>query len=221
MLAKARLITTLSIIVAVSFYMHKSSRLIPATDRPNTHQITQINDLPSVAIVDTYEALSTQAMPQPNREPIIEQKVSPVQKELPLKKHTSSQASTESIPTSIETTTQTPYQRIVTIKNEITEKMIGYKHWSGTYKPSTFVLKINDIRIDPGTEKAIAVTDDVLNVRYDYSFKNGYHTGAKKVTFELDKKTKIASVTFSWKNKWHVIIDTAIPKSIQIVAFDA
>ena len=50
---------------------------------------------------------------------------------------------------------------------------------------------------------------------------NGYRQGAKKVTFELESNTKTANITFSWKDKWHVAIDTAKPKSIEEAPFDA
>ena len=90
--------------------------------------------------------------------------------------------------------------------------MLKYKHWSGTYEPSTFVMHVNEKEIELGTQKSIPMIDNgIIEVRFDYAFLNGKRKGAKIVVFEVDNDIVDLNITFNWKNKWQVIIDNAKP----------
>ncbi len=100
----------------------------------------------------------------------------------------------------------------ITITNNIERDMLKYKHWSGTYEPSTFVMHVNKKEIEPGTQKSIPMIDNgIIEVRFDYAFLNGKRKGAKIVVFEVDNDIVDLNITFNWKNKWQVIIDNAKP----------
>ena len=108
----------------------------------------------------------------------------------------------------------------IQVKNNITPKMIAYKHWSGTYTPNQFVMTINGKKINSGDIHTFKITDKKLTVRYDYTFMKGRRKGAKEVTFKIDEKKDLFGITFSWKDKWHIIIDNATAESIQEVTFN-
>jgi len=61
-------------------------------------------------------------------------------------------------------------KKTITIKNNIERDMLKYKHWSGTYEPSTFVIYVNEKEIEPGTQKSIPMIDGIIEVRFDYAF---------------------------------------------------
>ncbi len=109
--------------------------------------------------------------------------------------------------------------RTITVKNDIEPHMLTYKHWTGTYEPSTFILKVNDQVLEPGKQKTITIEDDTLNVRYDYAFLGGMRKGAKEIEFEVEKNTNQVDVSFSWDNKWRVIADHADPQAITRLKF--
>jgi len=109
-------------------------------------------------------------------------------------------------------TTSTPKaQTNITVKNNIERNMLKYKHWSGTYEPSTFVIQVNEKKIEPGTQKSIPMIDGIIEVRFDYAFLNGKRKGAKIIVFEVDNDIVDVNITFNWKNKWQVLIDNAKP----------
>jgi hypothetical protein len=111
-------------------------------------------------------------------------------------------------------------KRTVTIKNNISEEEVSYKHWTGKYKPTTFVISVNGQHIEPGQEKEVAInSDEELKVRYDYSFANGYKTGAKEVAFDINETTKKADISFSWDDEWRIQIENGIPKSVEEASF--
>lgn len=117
-----------------------------------------------------------------------------------------------------ETKTATQLQTI-TIKNDIEPSMLQYKHWTGTYKPSIFVITINGQTIEQGKEYQVTATDNMLEIGYNYSFMNGMRTGAKIVKFQIEKNTEPLNLTFSWDNEWRVIIDHATPLEVEKTPF--
>ncbi len=102
-------------------------------------------------------------------------------------------------------------KKTISIKNNIEQDMLKYKHWSGTYEPSTFVIQVNEKEIEPGTQKSIPMIDGIIEVRFDYAFLNGKRKGAKIIVFEVDNDIVDLNITFNWRDKWQVLIDNAKP----------
>jgi len=111
-------------------------------------------------------------------------------------------------------------QKNVTIQNLIEQDMLKYKHWTGTYEPTTFVLSINDKEITSGSKEMVTTVDNILSVRFDYAFLNGKRKGAKIISFEVEENVKDLNITFNWKDKWQVLIDNAIPIEKNKVKFN-
>ncbi len=111
-------------------------------------------------------------------------------------------------------------QKTITVKNEITTEMLSYKHWSGTHKP-TFKLSVNGKEIEQGNQEKITVQDNQLDIRYDYSFANGFRTGATIVSCQLDKNADAVDITFSWQDEWRIKTKQAQPQKIETAAYSA
>ena len=131
------------------------------------------------------------------------------------------QTSAENQPYTISQKCSTQQTRAVKVTNNIEQSMLTYKHWTGKYEPSTFVMKIDGQTIEQDKEYDIIVTDNILEVRYDYSFINGIRKGAKIIKFQLEKNAVDLLITFSWNDEWRVIIDQATPVEIQEAKFNA
>jgi len=106
----------------------------------------------------------------------------------------------------------------ITVQNNITSEMLCYKHWSGTHEPS-FMLSINGKKIEQGKQEEIVVTDNNLEIRYDYSFVNGFRKGAKIVSCIIEKGAKDVGIEFSWDSEWHIKTDNAHPQEVKIDPF--
>lgn len=137
------------------------------------------------------------------------------------KKMAGNQASSENQPDTISQKCATPQTKAVRVTNNIEQSMLTYKHWTGKYEPSTFVMKIDGQTIEQDKEYDIIVTDNILKVRYDYSFINGMRKGAKIIKFQLEKNAVDLLITFSWNDEWRVIINQATPVEIQEAKFNA
>jgi len=103
-------------------------------------------------------------------------------------------------------------QRTITIHNQITKQMLGYRKFFKTFYPS-FKLSINNKPLLPGKSLRMPVTNNQLDIRYDYSFANGMYKGGKVTQFKLNPKSSEHAVTFSWGNKWRLQLDQATPIS--------
>jgi len=101
-----------------------------------------------------------------------------------------------------------PVNKTITVKNNITTDMLAYKHWSGVHEP-LFVLTVNGKKIEQGKQKKISVKDNILEVRYDYSFAKDIRKGAKIISCNIEKDTKDVGISFSWNSEWQVIIENA------------
>ncbi len=112
--------------------------------------------------------------------------------------------------------------RTVSITNSIDDTMLGYSHWTGTYTPKTFTVRVNDKKIGYGKTKKIEITNNKFTVRYDYDF--GYNVkkarGAVEILFKMDKNASECDLTFSWNNSWRIIIDNATPISEEKCDFE-
>lgn len=113
--------------------------------------------------------------------------------------------------------------RTISVTNSINDAMLGYSHWTGTYTPKVFLVRVNDKKIGYGKTKKIEITKNKFTVRYDYDF--GYNVkkarGAVEVLFKIDKNASECDLTFSWDNSWRIIIDNATPISEEKCEFDA
>lgn len=115
------------------------------------------------------------------------------------------------------TNTQT---RPITVTNDITKKMLGYSHWTGTHTPTFFGITVNGIPMNQGEQKKIDITDNQFTVSYRYSFRGGYKTGARNILFKIKPEATNAAITFSWKNSWHIICEQATPEAAEVIPFE-
>ena len=107
-------------------------------------------------------------------------------------------------------------QRSICLKNGITKKMISYTKCFVSYTPD-FRLQIGDQELRPGKAQTITVDGDTITIAYDYNFLNGYKKGRRVVSFALPEHKNEFEVTFSWKNDWRVILESAKPISANLV----
>ncbi len=115
-------------------------------------------------------------------------------------------------PTTISKKPNFKAQRTITINNNIDDKMLSYKHWTGTYKPSKFHIFINDHEITNKAQISTVSNDGkTLVITYEYEFMNGYRKDKREVIFALDDDTDTIDLTFSWHDKWHILCNHAQP----------
>ncbi|HEB41672.1 MAG TPA: hypothetical protein ENI08_01460 [Candidatus Dependentiae bacterium] len=107
-----------------------------------------------------------------------------------------------------------PINKTITVKNNITTDMITYKHWTGTHEPF-FILTVNGKKIEQGKQEEITVKDNRLEVRYDYSFANGFRKDTTIVSCNIEKNAKDVDITFSWDDEWHIKTDNAQPQKVE------
>jgi len=107
-----------------------------------------------------------------------------------------------------------PINKTITIKNNITSDMLAYKHWTGTHEPF-FILTVNGKKIEQGKQEEITIKDNILEVRYDYSFANGFRKGATIVSCSIEKDAKKVAITFSWNDEWQIKTDNAQPQKAE------
>ncbi len=114
----------------------------------------------------------------------------------------------------VETVTVAP--AAITITNGIEPNMLAYKHWTGTYSPETFTIAINGTEVAQGSSHTLPAATKTMDIQYNYSFMNGMRTGAKKVSYELHENSTQATITFSWKDTWKVLVDngTAVKEEV-------
>jgi hypothetical protein len=101
----------------------------------------------------------------------------------------------------------------ITVKNNITDKMITYKKGFINYIPE-FKVTVNSIPLAQGEQKFLDIPDRKLKVTYSYDFVNGYKTGTRTVIFSIPENLVEVAIAFDWKNDWRVIIDGAEPLEI-------
>lgn len=124
----------------------------------------------------------------------------------------------EQIPTQNQLTKQSikaPQERIVKIHNNITKDMLGYKYIIMNY-PSSFVIKINNKVVAPGSTESIVVKDNTLSVQYEYEFGKR-RKGSKIIDFKVDPSTTESNLTFSWSDDWRVKLSNGTPKKRTII----
>jgi hypothetical protein len=98
----------------------------------------------------------------------------------------------------------------IKITNAIEPSMLAYKHWTGTYSPETFTVKVNGTEVAQGACYELKETDSSVDISYAYSFMSGMRTGTKTVTYKLNENSTQANITFSWKDSWKVLVDNGV-----------
>lgn len=108
-----------------------------------------------------------------------------------------------------------PEIKEILIRNTIKPKMLEYTFLKIGYSPDSFTLKVNDKELKAGHSMSLPADKQTVRIRYDYSFAKGWRTGAKEITFELDKQKKEYDLEFSWHNQWRVIAGGATPQRVE------
>ncbi len=98
----------------------------------------------------------------------------------------------------------------ITITNAIKPNMLEYKHWTGTYKPEVFTIKVNNTEVAQGDQHTLPAETKNIDVQFTYSFMNGMRKGTKTVSYKLNENITQADITFSWKNDWQVLVDNGM-----------
>lgn len=96
---------------------------------------------------------------------------------------------------------------------------LGYKHWTGWYYPTKFILTINDIPVITFNGKEFTrpnkeLTFDPskpLKAHFVWEFLHGRKAGWRSTEFQLNPDAQSIFIGFDWKDQWQVIIDQAAP----------
>lgn len=96
---------------------------------------------------------------------------------------------------------------------------LGYKHWTGWYYPTKFILSINGAEVInfDGKEftrpnKEISCNpQEPLKIRFVWEFLHGRRHGWRSTDFKLDPAAKSIDLDFDWKDEWQVKIAQAKP----------
>jgi hypothetical protein len=97
-----------------------------------------------------------------------------------------------------------PKKRTIKVKNGITDAMLRYSHWSGTYSPSMLRIKVNGKWIEPGQELNITLKDNTIQILYIFQFTVGtivYHDNAQLITYAVEPDAESITLTIKWGEK--------------------
>jgi hypothetical protein len=78
--------------------------------------------------------------------------------------------------------------------------MLGYRKF-GTHYPTTFKITIAGKLLKEGDSLSTSIKNNILTVRYDFEFMNGYRNGAKEVLFTLKPGVEQLTLAFNWKEE--------------------
>lgn len=96
----------------------------------------------------------------------------------------------------------------VSFTNSITNEMLSYTKFPfGTFHPSTFNVSVNGEIIAQQETKSIHLANNECIIRYNFSFHNGYRTGAKEFKFIIPSATKEVKLTFNWKRNVRILAE--------------
>lgn len=131
--------------------------------------------------------------------------------------HTFPPAAPAQSPTTNTNTAQSPAKRTITITNAMLDALPAYKHWSGTYKPDIFELKVAGKIIKPGEKTTLTLaSNEPIEVEYYSKFENGRQT-RKRVALEPAQDQKEFKVQFEWHDKYRIKIPGATAKTVTVV----
>jgi hypothetical protein len=114
----------------------------------------------------------------------------------------------QEVPTQPRPHMQTHKTTLINFKNDITKKMTEYRYMFFTYKPDVLTVTINGESVEPGQSKAIAITDNKVNIRYHFQF-GSHRSGIRAAEYEINKTDKPQSLRFNWKNKNRISLSGA------------
>lgn len=104
------------------------------------------------------------------------------------------------------------------LQDDLTKKSLGYKHWTGWYYPTSFILSFNGKEIltfdgrefDRVVDSITLDPSKLLKVRFDWEFLNGKRKGWRELEFKLNQNTDTIMFDFDWKDKEsQILIDNA------------
>jgi len=197
----------------------KKSRkaVVTQEDKPVATVQAAPEEKPASLEAPQKEKPATIAAPKPAHPTFLEKEVRPVPELTAVKKAESTKSEPVTQPRTPEKTAQPAKpsaeqsaERVVMMKNDITEKMLGYKYLFMTYRPE-FKISVNGKEIPQGATVPCTIKDNFFVARYDYNFMNGHRVGSDEVHFAMDPKAETASITFAWKSEIRIMIDNAIP----------
>jgi len=108
----------------------------------------------------------------------------------------------------------------ITLKADWDKNTLAYKHWTGRYRPSSWVLKLNGkvvltyngreyefktkhLEIDP---------TKILKAHFDWEFLNGRRKGWKEIDYKVNQNADKLELAFDWKNEpWQLTIANTLP----------
>ncbi len=96
--------------------------------------------------------------------------------------------------------------RTIQVVNDISNKELGYKYILGTFHPLFFTLTVNGSVIKQGTETAITITKNNVEISYACEFENG-RKSSKKYLYKLAPTTKKVRIQFRWKKDPRITLD--------------
>jgi hypothetical protein len=94
--------------------------------------------------------------------------------------------------------------KTVVVTNAITETMLQYKHWTGTYTPD-FNLTVNGNEISQGKQTMISIGSAECTFAYHAQFPHD-HTSEDTVTCVVAQNTKNITVEFDWQQLPHIVL---------------
>lgn len=112
-----------------------------------------------------------------------------------------------------------PIEDNLRIKERKRPGTLGYKHWTGWYYPTKFILTINDKQVitfdgkefTRPTKELTFNPKEPLKAHFVWEFLNGRKAGWRSTDFQLMPEAKSIYIGFDWKDQWQVIIDQAAP----------
>ena len=127
-------------------------------------------------------------------------------------------------PTPTSTATSTcAHPKEIKLTDDLTKKSLGYKHWTGRYYPSLWVLKFDGTTVitfdgkEFTREKTSIVIDPEkpVKVHFDFEFLGGRRKGWKEVIYQIDKDANTIHIDFDWKEPKddQILISPATPLS--------
>jgi hypothetical protein len=103
--------------------------------------------------------------------------------------------------------------KTISLTNKINNAMLQKSYLLMSFSPDLFAISINGKLLEPNQTVDTQIDNDTVIVRYSYSFAKGFYKGTNDVLFKLkNPNQKKFTITFSWDNKFRLIIPDMIPQ---------
>jgi hypothetical protein len=148
----------------------------------------------------------TLIMIEATHQPVYSRSVSQIDKSFPTVKVVDNKTRSDPKPLPLKAKTKTSQIRV---HNGITEQMITYnKHYSGSYKPDSFLTTVNGISVGLGDNIDIPINSDrTITVVCEFAFNKVWVKRKKEKTITLDPNESKAIITFSWDHDDRIVIE--------------